>query len=972
MKLSKIALSGVAFVLSLTIGKAFAYSGEDLLSGRPFHHFDITYRALAGDRAITADEMQQVFPGLGFSREAATAIAWHADFIDAYLYSPIFWAQGVPDGYDKRLKASLAQFDELAKLHFDDTFSSAGIESTWVRYGSGTLAGLFWAADNNDHAAAYNILGVSVHAVQDFYSHSNWVDDPERRKGAWHEMLAADRAKHTLYSGAYELPATTAPASHGKVSFECSLFGRPEIAPVMEQVCTGLTPFAEAPQCQSYRRYCRGGQATKISLEGASAEALVLAPPGIALDNSWLAKVGGNVRGLTTAEGNFAPGRTDGWLSLAQCNAVANLGVACNEETPSAGACQKIQPRACSSDADRLFATSKFLAIESTTQWVAVLDAIMKQRHGKFWAEVKQGMNSSVAQREQQFEDFDKLPFQFLSAGDYPVQGSESDGYYIRLRLRTADSQGAGTDADISARVEYPGGSKEFKLDYMPTDKDAGLRSNRLLVYNDFEKGDNDVYTIGPFPQRPTWLTLINDAADGGEVLEALGEQIYESIVSIFTDPEETFLPLISGEADYVGETTVRLSYAQLSEAANGAVQKLNIDAAKDGDYDLQYSLSSTTNGLTEEQRSRGWKRFTLNVQTLKCNAESQWDRSSDSDEPFFFFSASPLNGASNATQYYRQEPLEDVDTGESVTLSSQPMSFDLSPEGVLVLAFQLYEHDEESKDSRDSLFNVFKTGVDDSADSANSKFLDELGRSLAASWTVGEIDAYGFSRGARVDVGNILNVRGPIEIGGDEARRFQLFPARLYVAAVPEWPSSPANWRAPRRYANFAPSLRQTQSAVGLRRLTTIPAPNARIQIRVASTGKCVGVAGESVALGVAIEQQTCRTGAQKWVLNAAGADSFLIIAPHSFTAAPAGPKCMLPAGQDVSDGTAILHQACTVQVDRLWRLEPVNNGFRLRFGRLGKCLEVQNGSTADGARLQLATCVDGRQSQLFELFGD
>lgn len=893
----------------------------------------------------------------------------------------------MPNGFDQRLKASLAQFDDLAKLHFDDTFTTEAIEANWRRYASGAVAGLIWAAENNDHAAAYNILGVSVHAVQDFYTHSNWVDDASRRRVTWHELPKEERARQSLYAGAYELPATTAPASHGKVSFECSVYGRPEIAPVMEQVCTGLSPFAEAPQCQSYLRYCRNGQATAISLEGLNVDALVLSPPGIALDNSWLAKVGGNVRGLTTAEGAFSSRNTENWLSLNQCNAVANLGVACDEETPARdvidangqvvtrGVCPRVQPRSCAIDSDRLFATSKFLAIESTTQWVSILDGIMQRRHAKFWSEVKQGVNSSVAQREAQFERFDKLPFQFLSAGDYPVSGSESDGYYIRLRIRTADTQGAGTDADVSARVYFASGNKEFKLDYMPTDADAGLRSNRLLVYNDFEQGDNDVYTIGPVPEKPTWISLVNDAADAGDVMAALGEEIYDAIAGIFTDPEATFLPLISGEADYVGETTVRLSFDQLRQAAQSSTQALKIDASKDGEYDLQYSVTASRNGLSQDRIDKGWVRFTLSLDTLKCIRESEWDRASDSDEPFFFFSASPLNGANNATQYFNQSPLSDVDDGESVTLSASDMVFDLSPQGVLVLAFQLYEHDEESQATRDALFNTFKTGIDQSANTSNSKFLDELGRALGSTWTIAEVDAYAFRRGAQVEIGNVLNAKGPIEIGPDFSHNFQLLPGKMYIATLPDEPDSPANWRAQRRFANFAPSLRTVTppSAENLRALTTVPAPNARVQIRPSHSGKCVGVVGEAVQSWFPVTQQACRPGAQKWVMNSMGSGVYLVIAAHS--AGRNGPQCMQPAtqaGSPIEDGTQIMHTSCEVRTDRFWRVDPVGAGFRFRFGQTNKCLDVQGASTSEHAVIEMQECVSGTASQIFQFFGE
>src|SRR5687767_5105883 len=203
-------------------GGALGFGGEDVVDGSPWHHEDTTIRALYGPVWF----VQSGFPATsdcprsprdivggpdyeaaGFSIEAACSVAWHADFIDAYLYNPVWWAQG---GFS-RFKAAMVGHPELVKLHFDDTFTTNGIRANWERYGAGTLIGLYWASLRGDVAAAHNLLGVSVHAVQDFYAHSNWADDPARRCGTWLQSEVDDRDAMTLYSGAYELPEAVAP-----------------------------------------------------------------------------------------------------------------------------------------------------------------------------------------------------------------------------------------------------------------------------------------------------------------------------------------------------------------------------------------------------------------------------------------------------------------------------------------------------------------------------------------------------------------------------------------------------------------------------------------------------------------------------------------------------------------------------------------------------------------------------------------
>ncbi len=125
---------------------------------------------------------------------ASSSLEWHTDYIDSYLYNPLFWAGGLgtADGLD-RLKVATSLHDDLITLHFDDLTSAAQIQSMWTRYLSGCLAGMFWAAGRDDVPAAHNILGAALHAIQDFYAHSNWVDVPDRRTRAWHEVPVADR-----------------------------------------------------------------------------------------------------------------------------------------------------------------------------------------------------------------------------------------------------------------------------------------------------------------------------------------------------------------------------------------------------------------------------------------------------------------------------------------------------------------------------------------------------------------------------------------------------------------------------------------------------------------------------------------------------------------------------------------------------------------------------------------------------------
>ena len=58
--------------------KVSAYGGEDYIKGGPWHHLDITLRALAGDVSAYSEARPSGAPaieGKGFSRAAAMSIA---------------------------------------------------------------------------------------------------------------------------------------------------------------------------------------------------------------------------------------------------------------------------------------------------------------------------------------------------------------------------------------------------------------------------------------------------------------------------------------------------------------------------------------------------------------------------------------------------------------------------------------------------------------------------------------------------------------------------------------------------------------------------------------------------------------------------------------------------------------------------------------------------------------------------------
>lgn len=103
-------------------------------------------------------------------------------------------------------------------LHFDAIFSAADINRNWDQLQKNTIATLKKYANHPTLEAGFrqiilfNILGASLHVVQDFYSHSNWVNlYSERGKGVpvYFDVPQAERLSMKLETGAY--PAGSAP-----------------------------------------------------------------------------------------------------------------------------------------------------------------------------------------------------------------------------------------------------------------------------------------------------------------------------------------------------------------------------------------------------------------------------------------------------------------------------------------------------------------------------------------------------------------------------------------------------------------------------------------------------------------------------------------------------------------------------------------------------------------------------------------
>lgn len=670
-------LMAMAFFVWASSFVASPFGGEDLIQGNPWHH-----------EAISEDAMK----ARGFGAAALDEIAWHADYVDSYLYNPLWW---IPGGLS-RFKVSLASYDELAKVHFDDNFSAPHVQRTWRRYLSGTMAGLVWAAQNNDVSAARNILGISLHATEDFYSHSNWIDAPERRDKTWFDVPKAQRDTLAIYIGAYETPENLGIKSHGKITPACTVLRMGALKPMLDAGCSAFSPLHNHKVCDMYDE-CKNGTPIQPAFFGITLPTNVLyaSPPGINLDSKWLAGIGVKVRGLTDITG------------------------------------------------DQAFATARGLAQKAAEQWLAIVETKMNALgFGTFWNKVKN--DPTTGTKEQQYENFSKFPYQFISAGTYPPNvNTPEEEWYLRVSIHTANVLNAGTDSDIYLEA----GGKRFILDYMH-------RANPIIAYNDLERNDVQVYTVGPFTSLPSSISFYNDSANAGDVLVSLGRSFVNSVVSLVDSIGNFLLSLVGGHADKVGGAKRVFEPAELNTiTSSGKNFSLTVNGGDEGSYRLDCAIYKT--GESTNLGPQDWATYRVTIKSLYCIAESKIDRLSNSDEPYVLSLLVPLPGTVQKRMF---GPFNDVDKGETRTINFSYNTPQINKSyGMVSLPIAIWESDDESASSRQQQLDKFANEAENKTNDEERPFIDTLGASIAAGWKIGDLDVYAFSRGGVLKAGSVL-----------------------------------------------------------------------------------------------------------------------------------------------------------------------------------------------------------------------
>lgn len=817
-----------------------AFGGEELPNGNPWHHYDITRRAAAGDVCFLHKAFQTANPptrckyrsqasstmlpghspqretttfgaganyapavvknlygGAGFTRDAAEAMSWHADWVDSYLYNPIFWMEGLIENRNlKRTKVAFASREALVKLHFDDNFSIQALTASWNRYADGTLLALIWAADNyrkRSHTrhkntwlhAGFNALGTGLHAMQDFYSHTTWLDDPWRRDKTWLNLRSGQRNRLSMFSGAYEVPHVHGPAAHGDFGFACSFFSRRALKRPLSAACSGISPMHSSGMCKKFKA-CKNAVGVNMRSFGVEHQSalrgrnlLYLLPAGMNLDNTVLAQIG-----VTKRRGMRQPHNANAFATK-HCSAIVNREVG-NGRMPCVTRLSNGQKKPIRYYP--MFANTKHLAIRMTEDWLLALDGLMaaEARRGKpwirdYWNALKAYRKPSNEKyfREAQYEQFRYLPYQFMTAGKYPAQNTrEVDGVYLRMEIKTANRSKAGTDGDI--KVHVPGVRKPILLDFAPTQPQHSANKAkpdapiRLLAYNDFERNTHASYVIGPFKKVPSHITLENGDANALDVMKGIFSDVKNTFKRLGPKLKRMGLAIIAGNADHINTNSYTWSRAELDKTRKFSI---GINGGKEGHYRLYGTIKPT--GYNKQ----GWRKFRIHLHHMHCKKEAHWrEEKGNSDEPFFVIVVSDLG--SNTSQHKIAGPYNDVDTGEKRRMN-HGFNVVVPPYGYVTMAVKGMESDHESAAMRRSLAREFATGISDADRLPRGKFLDALGRAIAPDWQVDFVRVTAFRRGQRLGLGNVGGLNSRRWVKGGQKMRINLNPNGMKTLGV-------------------------------------------------------------------------------------------------------------------------------------------------------------------------------------------
>jgi hypothetical protein len=171
--------------------------------------------SVAFDTKWHADATRHALEKHGFSADARLMCQF-ANYLTDYFAGPGDYIEKlnahVPAGIPKSGGLGGVDPADVSRLHFDALIMHSEVEHNWKTLEENTRLALDrFAVDPKVQpgfrpVVLMTILCASLHAVQDFYSHSNWLKKVAATNGAtpiWFEVPEADRAQANIKTGWY-------------------------------------------------------------------------------------------------------------------------------------------------------------------------------------------------------------------------------------------------------------------------------------------------------------------------------------------------------------------------------------------------------------------------------------------------------------------------------------------------------------------------------------------------------------------------------------------------------------------------------------------------------------------------------------------------------------------------------------------------------------------------------------------------
>lgn len=481
-------------------------------------HFDMTRDALTAE---------------GFSGDAAQVAQVNNYFIDLYENFKKNSYSGHSEGIPQRVARWIfghenwprRVYESSDRSHFDGTGAgwpntiqlsdNAALEREWDRLRRAVYAISRQAAAEHDRLKLLTVLGASLHEVQDFYTHSVWVEPctwRDKRVGSgpgwlakgqgevptWFDVPPDLRRQQTLYTAG----AKDAPRGHGNWKSDSNS----DLATSMNKDWPGRPCFTEAYSAA----YFASRQWVQAVRQWVGNDSFWAAARGYRATGSAGSELRHDQAGATSM--SFYSGHWQGQGEPATADAPGPGGslddlllvtiryfraprIGIGGKTRFRRKWETVIPRMASSD---YFDTSRPLGpvpssrpIQQATQFVRMELFRMVEKgigdptsidRADFYARAGiagQGFLSGFIHGRDSFS-FPPPHFPFTFMKSVPRTASYPEPLTsLRVEVKTSNASYAGTDDDVFVRIN---GGERYKLD--------------KPAYDDFERGDRDTYSI--------------------------------------------------------------------------------------------------------------------------------------------------------------------------------------------------------------------------------------------------------------------------------------------------------------------------------------------------------------------------------------------------------------------------------------------------------------------------------------------